>query len=191
MVPAPFTRWPPHVAWLRPLPGAGLSGPNGFTSPNLNPNPTRLSGPWGHRVGREEALCCLPRELFSSARALSSASCQLSVTPWGRGQREPAGWWPGDLMRPLRQSQAGSREATRQRQAWSTGTRVRGGSELVWKAMVPQEARKRVDLQAELSDAFQQLLMTELPNPQGLSGVSGGPGTSLGSSRSFLQRSCS
>ena len=51
----PFHRWPPPVAWLRPLPGAGLSGPNGFTSPNLNPNPTRLSGPWGHRVGRRKA----------------------------------------------------------------------------------------------------------------------------------------
>lgn len=136
-------------------------------------------------------MCCLPRELFSAARALSSASCQLSVTPWGRGQRELAGWWPGDLMRPLRQSQAGSREAARQRQARSTGMRVRGGSELVWEPVVPWEARKRVDLQVELSDAFQQLLKTELPNPQGLSVVSGGPGTSLGSSRRFLQRSCS
>lgn len=38
---------------------------------------------------------------------------------------------------------------------------------------------------------FQELLETELLNPQGLSGVSGGPGTSLGSSRRFLQRSCS
>lgn len=136
-------------------------------------------------------MCCLLRELFSAARALLSASCHLSVTPWGRGQREPAGWWPGDLMGPLRQSQAGSREAARQRHARSTGTRVRGGSELVWEPVVPREARKTVGLQVELSDAFQQLLKTELPNPHGLSGILGGPGTSLGSSRRFLQRSCS
>ena len=60
-----------------------------------------------------------------------------------------------------------------------------------WEPVVPREARKRVGLQVELSDAFQELLETELLSPQGQSGVSGGPGTSLGSSRRFLQRSCS
>ena len=113
------------------------------------------------------------------------------MTPWSQGQRELAGWWQGDLMGPLRQSQAGRREASRQRQARRAGTRARGCSELVWEPVVLQEARKRVGLQVELSDAFQELLETELLNPQGLSGVSGGPGTSLDSSRRFLQRSCS
>lgn len=197
-----------HLTWpgSAPLPGAGLHGPSAFTSPDPNPNPTPtrfLSGPWGCRVGRPRAgsglwkpcAVCPGAVLSWKGSFISlccpSLSCQLSVTPWSQGQRELAGWWQGDLMGPLRQSQAGRREASRQRQARRAGTRARGCSELVWEPVVLQEARKRVGLQVELSDAFQELLETELLNPQGLSGVSGGPGTSLDSSRRFLQRSCS